>query len=307
MNNKRLVSKSTPIAPSEAPEGRGHCGNEQPATMTTADAALAYVDAGFGVMPIRRTNKKPYLETWKEFQTRKPTREKVAKWWKKYPDALIGMVTGKINNLTVVDCDNPEIHSTVRSLLPEGLNILSSTTQRGTGKHLFFGFSSGLKNWELEGLDVRTEGGYVIVPPSVGMNGPYVWDNGSDIRSYTNRPSIPRALLDFILRRAKSPRDHGDVETPTPGSEPTPRLVSPITEGSRDDELFHLALDLFRSGKSYEYVCRAVVTMARGCVPPFAEDEALAKVNSASAGPSRGRRVLRPLYLHADGSAAPRA
>ena len=45
---------------------------------------------------------------WKEFQYRHPTEEEVADWWDKWPDANIGIVTGKISNLVVFDLDTED-------------------------------------------------------------------------------------------------------------------------------------------------------------------------------------------------------
>jgi hypothetical protein len=40
---------------------------------------------------------------WKEFQDRYPTEDEVNAWWDKWPEANVGIVTGKISNLVVFD------------------------------------------------------------------------------------------------------------------------------------------------------------------------------------------------------------
>ena len=71
------------------------------------DAALHYAGIGWSVIPIKPDQKVPYIR-WKDFQTQRATEEQIKKWWGEYPQARIGIVTGKISNLLVVDFDNPE-------------------------------------------------------------------------------------------------------------------------------------------------------------------------------------------------------
>jgi putative DNA primase/helicase len=249
--------------------------------MQMVDEALKYQEAGFSIIPIG-SNKKPKV-LWKEFQTRIPSLNEVKAWWAKFPTAQIGMVTGKINNLTVVDCDSKEILESVLKLLPEGFPVLSSKTQRGVGTHLCFGFTPGLKsrNRVEKYLDVKSEGGFVIVPPSRGMKGSYAWTAGSDIRTNNVRPPIPPALLQYLKDRMKRSDNLVVSGTPSPLGASPGGIQDPITEGTRDDRLFHMALKLFKSREPYDSVKQYVLTAARGCSPPFPEREALAKVDSA--------------------------
>ena len=80
--------------------------------------ALDYVNKwGFSVIPLL-PNKKPFATllpkdergrpTWKPFQTRRATDKEIRKWWTDEPKALIGIVTGKISGLAVIDVDTKE-------------------------------------------------------------------------------------------------------------------------------------------------------------------------------------------------------
>ena len=64
--------------------------------------ALAYLDLGFSPIPIhifyeedtnKKPNKKPFIDSWKEYQTQKPTEEEINRWWTKWPDAAIALLT----------------------------------------------------------------------------------------------------------------------------------------------------------------------------------------------------------------------
>jgi Bifunctional DNA primase/polymerase, N-terminal len=106
----------------------------------------------------------------------------LAAWWRRlWPDALIGMPTGKVSGRWVLDIDvkRPAANG-FDSLEDLGHSILPGTPMShttGRGLHVYFNAggrelksSAGLIG---PGLDVRGDGGYVIVPsPGSG----YAWD-----------------------------------------------------------------------------------------------------------------------------------
>jgi len=243
--------------------------------------ALAYLKAGFSIIPIG-SNKKA-LVLWKKYQTHKPSRKKVKGWWKKYPSAQIGLITGQNNNLSVVDCDSEGSLNKIRNILPPGYKCPCSTSQSGEGTHLFFGYTPGLKTKSGvdRSLDVRNDGGYIIVPPSKGTNGPYIWNDGSDIRNNSVLPSMPPALFTYLKDRmnGKAKLTGSGKSFSFDGICDDPQAL--INKGTRDDKLFHLALTLFKAGESYDLVRQYVLTGAKGCLPPFSEKEAQVKVDSA--------------------------
>ena len=62
-------------------------------------AAGWYRERGFSVIPIK-PNKKPYIK-WERFQSEKADLDQIRSWWKKWPAANIGIVTGKISGVMV--------------------------------------------------------------------------------------------------------------------------------------------------------------------------------------------------------------
>lgn len=102
--------------------------------------------------------------------------EQIKRWWEKWPNASIGIATGKVSRLAVVDLDGPEgIASGNR------LRLFSTITSiTGKGAQLFFADCEGTTRNSVkklaEGLDMRGENGYVVVPPSLHPNGRrYAW------------------------------------------------------------------------------------------------------------------------------------
>jgi hypothetical protein len=113
----------------------------------------------------------------------------VRQWWATNPRYNIGLPTGKANNITVLDVDNKNGKRGDLSLaaleskhgaLP--VTLMARTPSGGT--HYFFRYVEGLTNSVDRlgvGLDIRTEGGYVLVAPSVINGVAYQWLNDAPI------------------------------------------------------------------------------------------------------------------------------
>src|SRR3981081_3334892 len=99
------------------------------------------------------------------------------RWWDRVPDANIGLATGKISALVVLDVDGPTGEATLASI--EGKHgSLPSTREvkTGKGRHLYFCYPKDVTKVKSVarkklGLDVRADGGYVIAPPSLHESG----------------------------------------------------------------------------------------------------------------------------------------
>lgn len=131
--------------------------------------AKRYLSLGLSVIPLRTRGKEPLID-WKKYQTTLPTIAELTQWWTKWPDANLGIITGMISAVVVVDLDGPEGIASGQRL---GLKS-SVVSLTGDGKHLFFKYSEGICNSAsqlAEKVDVRGEGGYVVMPPSIHPNG----------------------------------------------------------------------------------------------------------------------------------------
>lgn len=153
--------------------------------------ALNYLSLGFSVIPLEPRGKKPLI-SWAEFQKRRASEKEVREWFKKWPDANLGIVTGNISTVAVVDLDGPEgIAFACR------LNLSSNITSlTGEGKHLWYHMESVISNAVklYPGIDIRGEGGYVVAPPSVHENGlRYRWTH--PLRNLDQLTTFPGLLL----------------------------------------------------------------------------------------------------------------
>jgi len=234
--------------------------------LITPEIAKRYRDAyGFSVIPLLG-NKKPVLK-WEEFQKRKATDQEIDSWFYGHPDYMIGIVTGEISDLTVVDIDDDAGKENMAKLLPDGLDAPTVHTPRG-GFHLYCRYYRGLRNMArlMPGVDIRSEGGYVVAPPSVNDDDRrYVWDVAAHPED-VQRPAMPDALAQVMFK-------------------PTAAIITPgkdmFVQGTRDEDLFHVANTLVKGGMVADRVQAVLTILAKNCQPPFPEDEVDIKVRSA--------------------------
>lgn len=234
------------------------------------NAALEYRRRGLSVIPCGR-NKKPLIDSWMPYQTKHATEEEIKEWFTRWPDANIAIVTGKLSNRTVIDADNEAAIDELESCLSDSLEIPIGDTPRG-GRHYHFQFCKDLPSNSagLGGsgkIDIRSEGGYVIAPPSKTKDGEYKWNKRFNLKT-TPLPQVPKAWLDLLKAGASK----------VPLRDPSKPLLK---EGTRDNDLFHAALMLFKDRRPRGEVERIIVGMAKACNPPFPEQEARRKVENA--------------------------
>lgn len=149
--------------------------------MSPFEAALAYVDRrNWPVFPVGG-DKRPLIKN--GFQNATRELDQIETWWRKWPDARIGVPTGSASGLVILDIDaKDERANGFDTLQALGRAILPETPMAHTpsgGLHVYFAAidqeirNSVGKHGLGIGLDVRGEGGYIIVPsPGSG----YRWD-----------------------------------------------------------------------------------------------------------------------------------
>lgn len=139
--------------------------------MSPFAAALGYAARGWPVFPCRR-DKRPLVRN--GFRDATAELAQIEDWWRRWPQALVGGPTGKRSGLVVLDIDVKHPRAWGFDTLAElGLALLPDTPMAHTasgGLHVYFGCTereignSVGKHGLGPGLDVRGEGGYVIMP-----------------------------------------------------------------------------------------------------------------------------------------------
>ncbi len=109
--------------------------------------------------------------------------EQVEEWWQAWPDANVGIVTGVVSGVAVIDVDPRSGGDSSLRVLGQRHGMLPVTPEvhtGGGGSHLWFGVDSELQTVTIAlGVELKAEGGMVVVPPSRHASGQaYRWRPG---------------------------------------------------------------------------------------------------------------------------------
>lgn len=247
-------------------------------TPQAVDAALRYLERGWAVVPITPAGKAP-LVAWEAYQHRLPEAADVRHWYKRWPEAGVGIVTGPISRLAVLDID-PR-HGGEKSLrdweeragpLPPTLEAVTG----GGGRHLYFTSTSAkLRNRAalLPGVDFRAAGGLVVAPPSMHASGQrYFWRDGKGPDLAPALP-LPRRLVALLLP-AGGKQSH-DI------SHWRHLTREGVGEGRRNDTIASLCGHLLWHGVDELVALELLLAWNRQrCRPPLSDDEVAAVVRS---------------------------
>jgi hypothetical protein len=172
--------------------------------------------------------------------------EIVARWWAQWPEANVGVRTGAVSGLLVLDVDVDSEGEQSLARIEQAYGSLPLTVTAltgGGGRHLFFRHPGGeVRNSAGKlgaGLDTRADGGYIVAPPSVhASGGAYRWHEGRSMGEVplADPPSWLLALLSQHHRKEQVP--------------PAALALGVIREGSRNATLASLAGGMRRRGMS---------------------------------------------------------
>lgn len=238
--------------------------------MTMLDAALQYYDKyQFSIIPMEyippangepKGTKKPRIP-WKEYQNKLPARDEIIKWWKQWPNAMIGVVAGKVSGICTIDVDEEIGFKKINELIPDSLIVPTYKTPSGGVQMVFeypdFNLRVAVRN--VEGCDLRAEGGIAILPPSKNAAGCYKWMDSISINDVCP-PPLPAAYLNYIKQYNKknnkddSYRDvtQNGYSQVTDKQQQSQQVTISLTEGSRNDSLFTIVLSLAKGNMTKE-------------------------------------------------------
>ena len=254
----------------------------------TRQAINEYLRAGFKVFPCVPGGKHPEGTLAPSgFKSATDDWALIDKWWPKDgsgPDYNIGVPA---EGLCIIDIDvsedRPE-NGFLESLNDPEMKTLADCvwvhTPRG-GLHIWtrkpswakWGNSQGRIH---EGVDCKTDGGYVVAPPSIGANGvAYAFDADSGLKSKSEIPATPGWLHDRMETKSES-SERGEVGTSI-------RDTETFGEGKRNGGLMSIAGKFREYGMSLPEIeaALAAVNLQR-CEPPLPAEEVEAIARSAS-------------------------
>ena len=251
----------------------------------TIEWARYYLALGLTPLPVKRGEKRPALDEWKTYQTRQPTPEEIKRWdW----SGGVGIVT---NGLVVVDCDDG-----AEQLLKDRDFPPSWTVRTGNwGLHRYFKTNGQpsrnavriLKGENRAGIDIRADGGFLIVPPTLHKvtRRPYRW--------LLPPGSVPLAPAPTWILEATAKREvqvqpnDSHLGSRDPGIIARARAylakVPPAIEGQGGDtHTLSTACKVVRGFDLDEEVAVGLLLeWNAGCQPPWGEREIRQKVTNA--------------------------
>jgi KaiC/GvpD/RAD55 family RecA-like ATPase len=245
-------------------------GREPSDTGPMLDAALSYAESGYRVLPLHAApdgvctcgrpdcqspGKHPRNANGVTGASSDPA--VITEWWRQWPNANIGLAMGQGIMAVDVDPRHGGDVSIIELQVKHGdLPPTATASTGGGGKHYFLKTKKKLKNSAgvlAEGVDIRSEGGFVVVAPSVHANGvAYAWDQG--LNSIADAPGWIEQLA---AAETKAPR---------------PTAPGTIPEGQRNTVLFADAGAMRRRGLGEEAIFAALRADDR-CVPRLSDAE----------------------------------
>lgn len=249
------------------------------------EAAKFYLSGGFSVVPVqvggvegKKDLKFPVV--WQEYQTKRPTEAELEAWWKKWPDADVAIVTGKISGISVVDTEK----GADLGLFGLRDSTTVSSVSGGGGRHFYFAYTDRVKNRvKFAPLhDIRNDGGVIIAPPSKHPSGSkYAWQ-------------VPLGLATiqpFPLNIIKAFEEAGGMKS----VDWAKRMTEEIGEGSRNDTMTSIAGKMLQKHdeKDWESVVWPMLVSwnATMVVPPLSEQEVRNIFRSIGGAEIRRRRT----------------
>jgi hypothetical protein len=247
--------------------------------------ALALANRGMHVFPCLARDKVP--ATGRGHLEATTAASVITEWWSLIPNANIGLATGAVSGVFVVDVDGLEAETELRKIEAE-LGLLPPTVEVITnrGRHLYFrhpgdGQVRCTQGAIAPGIDTRGDGGYVLAPPSVHPSGRrYCWsvDSGAE---FTDAP-------EWLIEKIGAPAGRRSATTSGQWLE----LAAGVTEGARNATVTKLAGYFLRRYADPFLVLELLQGWNEArCNPPLSAEDVIKIVNSIA-----GRELKRRGY-----------
>lgn len=251
-----------------------------PPTGDIESAALAYAERGWSVIPVAPKDKMP-LVAWAEFQTRRATGAEIRRWFERWKRANVGIVTGAVSGLVVLDVDPRHGGDDALFGIERDSGPLPETPEAitgGGGRHIYFRHPGGIVRNMVglaPGIDLRGDGGMIVAPPSVHPSGRrYAWEVSHHPDDTAPAPA-PGWLLDRV-------RGHDRPIGHTAGYWRA-FVRDGVAEGARNNAIASLSGHLLWHGVDPAVVGDLMLCWnAMRCRPPLDDDEVTQTVASIS-------------------------
>ena len=199
------------------------------------DVAMFYTSRNIKVFPVKKQGKSPLCVG--GFKSATVDTAILQEWNKKFFDCNIGIPTGQLNNIFVLDVDGEQGLQSLECLERLYGKLDVPTVITGKGKHLYFKMPENIDikssvSKIADHIDIRANGGYVVAPPSIHENGhQYTWENFDINQDF---PQAPSWLISLITNAEKQ-------SLPVSG---VLEEISNAPQGQRNDTLYKRSISL---------------------------------------------------------------
>lgn len=232
--------------------------------------ANKYLKFGWNVIPCWPRTKNPSIKEWKPYRNRFATEEEINDWFSN-GERNIAILTGKISNIFAFDTDTKKYPEAEESLKGKSMpDTLKNHTHNGV-QHIFryptdLEISNIVALGNVLGLDIRGDGGLIMVYPSVHPSGTqYKWQKPSEGDLIKEAPEWLLDAITFYKMNRKEDHDKYDYKR---------ALSDEIPDGMRNNTLTSLAGKLKTSGFSVQEALMMLQSVSQlRCKPPLSEKE----------------------------------
>ena len=216
-------------------------------------SALEYLERGFSVIPIAKGSKKPPKDFhWQKYQQHRATSEEVEEWFHQWPNAQLALVTGLLSQVAVIDADGPAGVQFLKKSVPR-TSVYQKTKK---GWHAFYHLTNAVSNKarSYPEIDVRGQGGYVLIAPSVhpsGIQYQLVFPEGFD--GWDDLVEFPYTLFEI--------------------QETNGITLDPVDVGERNDTLAKIVGKYITKGLSFDEISNLCTGWNLSCIHPLGQQE----------------------------------
>lgn len=268
---------------------------------TPAMAVAALARNGWHVIPLETINdrgcscwrgnacrsagKHPLFETGEKHAAATIDCGVIRGWWKRWPDANVGIVTGAASGLVVLDVDPAKGgNESLMTLFPKGASSTLSVVTGSGGLHLYYQYPGDPVPCRVGfrlGLDLRGDGGLVVAPPSRHKSGGVY----SFVDTSTPIMPMPPELISALAPPKPTPRPLGRIR-------PFRGTLTPYAEAALEREAESVATRPAGTGRHIRLYAAAAALgelIAGGMLPRSLVEERLREACSANGMQDEGR------------------
>lgn len=183
--------------------------------MDMLSSAADYARRGWKIFPLAPLSKVPLAGTqgFKDATTDLPT---IEAWWHASPKANIGLATGTMSGVWVIDIDQKKGRDGAASITAYANAFGKATTPTviaatpNRGEHWYVKHDEAepvaSRAGVLPGVDIRGNGGYVVLPPSVLAEGQYTWETSWESELGVPPPWVTALAKHLPVEAGRAPR-----------------------------------------------------------------------------------------------------